>query len=112
MQPVYAAVITMECEGGDYHLEVMDKEVKVIRQVKLMGSDVAKPRYKFTYIITSNNPKTVKVRYACGDEVDEREVVLSKTMRYLVELLLGSWCVNALGNTLKPRKRGSRPKPP
>ncbi len=55
----------MNCDV-DYHLEVLDKEVKVIKQVKAMSNDVLKPRYKFTYIITSNNPKTVKVRYACG----------------------------------------------
>ena len=42
-----------------------------------------------TCIITSEEPKTVKVRYACGDEVGEREATLSKTMRYMVELIVG-----------------------
>ncbi|GAB6944678.1 hypothetical protein [Vulcanisaeta sp. JCM 14467] len=40
-------------------------------------------------IITSEEPKTVKVRYACGDEVSEKEITLSKTMRYVVELIRG-----------------------
>ncbi len=31
-----------------------------------MSSDLLKPRYKLTYIITSNEPRIVKVRYACG----------------------------------------------
>lgn len=79
----------MECHG-DYHLEVMDKEVKVIKQVKAMSNDILKPRYRVTYIITSNNPKTIKVRYACGDEINEQEVTLSKTMRYMIELFRDS----------------------
>lgn len=58
LQPIYAAVIIMYCEG-DYRLEIMDKEIKVIKQVKLMINDVLKLRYKVTYIITSNKPKTV-----------------------------------------------------
>ena len=40
-----------------------------------------------TYIITSKGPKTIKVRYACGDEIGEREITLSKTMRYVVYLI-------------------------
>ncbi len=35
----------------------------------------------------SNEPRIVKVRYVCGDETNEREVMLSKTMRYVVELI-------------------------
>ncbi len=41
----------------------MEVEVK-----KSMSSDLLKPRYKLTYIITSNEPRTVKVRYACKDK--------------------------------------------
>ncbi|WP_243676157.1 hypothetical protein [Vulcanisaeta distributa] len=89
LQPIYAAVINMECHG-DYHMEVMDKEVKVIKQVKAMSSGILKPRYKLTYVVVSESPKTVKVRYACGDEVDEQEVTLSKTMRFIVELFRNS----------------------
>ena len=87
MQPIYAAVLTMECDG-DYHIEVLDKDVKVIKQVMALNTDLLKPRYHVTYIITSEEPKTVKVRYACGDEVSEREVILSKVMRFMVELLM------------------------
>ena len=86
MQPIYAAVLAMECEG-DYHLEVLDRDVKVIKQVKALSSDLLKPRYKVTYIITSEEPKTIKVRYVCGDEMGEQELTLSKTMRYVVELI-------------------------
>ncbi|BDR92897.1 hypothetical protein [Vulcanisaeta souniana] len=87
LQPIYAAIINMECEG-DYHFEVLDKEVKVIKQVKALSSDAVEPRYRVTYVLMSNDPRTVKVRYACKDEANEREVVLSKTMRYMVELLM------------------------
>ncbi|GAB6947310.1 hypothetical protein JCM16161A_14400 [Vulcanisaeta sp. JCM 16161] len=43
MQPIYAAVINMECQG-DYHLEVMDRDAEVIKDVKAMSSDILKPR--------------------------------------------------------------------
>ena len=85
-QPIYAAVLTMECEG-DYYLEILDSDVKVIKQVKALSSDVVKPKYRVTYIITSEEPKTVRVRYVCGDEIGEREVTLSRTMKYVVELV-------------------------
>ncbi|ADN49537.1 hypothetical protein Vdis_0124 [Vulcanisaeta distributa DSM 14429] len=81
MQPVY-----MECDG-DYHVEVLDREVRVIRQVRVLNNDLLKPRYRVTYVITSEKPKTVKVRYACRDEINEVEATLGKTMRYMIELL-------------------------
>ena len=68
IQPIYAAVLTMECIG-DYHLEALDREVKVTKQVMALSSDLLKPRCHATYIITSEEPKTVKVRYACDDEM-------------------------------------------
>ena len=86
MQPVYAAVLTMECKG-DYYLEVLDREVRVIKQVKALSTDLLKPRYRVTYIITSEVPRTVRVKYVCGDEIGEKEVTLSRVMRYVVELL-------------------------
>lgn len=86
MQPIYAAVLTMEC-NGDYYLEVLDREVRVIKQVKALSTDLLKPRYRVTYIITSEVPRTVRVRYVCGDEIGEKEVTLSRVMRYVVELL-------------------------
>ena len=84
MQPIYAAVLSMDCEG-DYYLEVLDKEVKVVKQVRALSSDVTKPKYHVTYVTTSEEPKTVKVRYTCGDEMGEREVTLSRVMRYVVD---------------------------
>ena len=88
MQPVYAAVLSMECEG-DYYLEVLDECVRVTKHVRPLSSDLLRPRYKVIYIITSEGPKTVRIRYVCGDEVGEREVVLSKTMKYVTELITG-----------------------
>ena len=38
-----------------------------------MSSDLLKPKYHVTYVITSKGPKTIKVRYACGDEIGERK---------------------------------------
>ena len=61
----------------------------MVKQVKALSSDLLKPRYHATYVITSEEPKTVKVRYTCGDEVNEKEITLSKTMRYMVELIRG-----------------------
>ncbi len=69
-QPIYAAVISMECEG-DYHVDVMDKGVKAIRQVKALSNDLTKLGYKITYILTSNGRKPVRIRYICGDETGE-----------------------------------------
>mgnify|MGYP001772985640 CR=1 FL=1 len=63
------------------------RDVKVIKQVRALSSDLLKPKYHVTYIITSEGPKTITVRYAYGDEIGEREVTLSRTMRYMVELL-------------------------
>mgnify|MGYP001770775775 CR=1 FL=1 len=73
----------------NHHIEVLDREVKVVKQVRALSSDVIKPRYRVARIITSEEPKTVKVRYTCGDEVNEKEITLSKTMRYMVELIRG-----------------------
>ncbi len=88
MQPIYVAVLSMECDG-DYYLEVLDRDVKVIKQVKALSSDLLRPKYRVTYIITSEEPKTIKVRYTCGDDVSEQEIALSKIMRYVVNLLIG-----------------------
>ena len=87
-QPIYAAVLSMDCDG-DYYLEVLDRDVKVIKQIRALSTDLLRPRYKVTYIITSEEPKTIKVRYVCGGEMGEREVTLSKTMRYVIELIKG-----------------------
>ena len=61
----------MVCEG-DYYLEVLDKEVRVIKQVRVLSSDLIKPKYHATYVLVSNEPRTVRVRYACSDETGER----------------------------------------
>ena len=87
-QLIYAAVLSMECIG-DYHIEVLDSDVKVVKQVRALSSDLLKPKYHVTCIITSEEPKTVKVRYTCGDEIGEGEITLSRTMKYVVELIRG-----------------------
>ena len=84
--PIYAAALSMECLG-DYHIEVLNNDVEVTKQVRALSTDLLRPRYHVTYIITSEEPKTVRVRYVCGDEVGEREVTLSRTLRFVVELL-------------------------
>ena len=86
MQPIYAAVLAMECDD-DYHLRVLDRDVKVVRQVRALSSDLLGPKYHVTYVITSEEPKTITVRYVCGGEMGECEVMLSMTMRYVVELI-------------------------
>ena len=53
----------------DHHIETLDKDVKVAKQTRTLGNDIIKPKYHATYVITSEEPKTVKVRYTCGDEV-------------------------------------------
>ena len=85
MEPIYAAVISMECLG-DYYLDVLDSEVNVIKQVKTLSNNI-KPKYRITYIITSNNPKTTKIRYVCNEEIKEEEVVLSLTKKYMIEAI-------------------------
>jgi len=37
----------MECEG-DYYVEILDKDVKLIKQVRALSSDLTKPRYRVT----------------------------------------------------------------
>ncbi len=80
MQPVY-----MECDG-DYRIEVLEG-VKVIKRVRVLSSDVIKLRYHVTYVIMSEKPRTVKVRYACRDGINEVEATLTKTMKCMIELL-------------------------
>ncbi len=55
--------------------------------MRALSNDLTRPRYRITYILMSNKPKTVKVRYACGNGVGETEVALSKTTKYLLELI-------------------------
>ncbi len=42
------------------------------------------------HVITSDGPKSVRMRYVYGDEVYEREITLSRTMRFIVELFRDS----------------------
>ena len=57
--------------------------------LRALSTDFLKPKYHVTYIITSEGPKTFKVRYTCSDEVGEREATPSRTMRYVVDLPMG-----------------------
>ena len=69
-------------------MEVLDEGVKVIKQVRALNTDLLKPRHHVTYIITSEVPKTVMVRYVCGgDEIGEHELTISRVLRFVVELL-------------------------
>ena len=72
----------------DHHTEDLDEDVKVVKQVKALSSDLLRPKYHVTYILVSSEPKTVRVRYACGDEMGEQEITLSRVVRFVVDLLL------------------------
>lgn len=54
-----------------------------------------------TCIVMSGMPKTVRVRYACGDEVNEQEITLSKTRRYVVKIVKRYWAFMPVENTMR-----------
>ena len=69
-------------------MEVLDRDAKVVRQVRALNTDLLKPKYYVTYVLVSNEPKTVRVRYACGgDEIGEHELTISRVLRFVVGLL-------------------------
>ncbi|BDR91794.1 hypothetical protein [Vulcanisaeta souniana] len=48
------------------------EEVKVIKQVKALGSDIVRPRCRVTYVLASSEERVVRVRYASSDEAGKR----------------------------------------
>ncbi|WP_460173658.1 hypothetical protein [Vulcanisaeta sp. JCM 14467] len=47
----------------------MDEGVKVIKRVKALSNDPLKPRHHVIYVITSEEPKIIKVKYVRGYEM-------------------------------------------
>ena len=77
MRSIYVADLTMECKG-DYRLEAHEKDAKQRPTQAEIPRDLRNHE---------QGAGAVKVRYACSDEVGEREVTLGRIMRYVVELL-------------------------
>jgi hypothetical protein len=86
---VYASVINIECV--DYYLEIPSElkgRVKVVKSVKVIdATDKLNPRHRVTYVVYSSEPMELRAKLACDGEVKELSLKLSKTRRYIVELL-------------------------
>jgi len=86
---VYASVINIECT--DYYLEIPSElkgKVKVVKSVRVVdSSDRLNPRHRVTYVIYSSEPMEIKARLTCDGDVRELSLKLSKTRRYIIELL-------------------------
>jgi len=86
---VYASVVNIECT--DYYLEIPSElkgKVKVVKSVKVIdATDRLNPRHRVTYVIYANEPMEVRARLTCDGDVRELSLKLSRTRRYIVELL-------------------------
>jgi len=87
---VYASVINIECV--DYYLEIPSElrgRVRVVKSVRVVdSSDRLNPRHRVTYVIYANEPMEIKARLACDGDVRELSLKLTRTRRYIVELLV------------------------
>jgi len=85
---VYASVINIECV--DYYLEPSELKgkVKVVKSVRVIdATDKLNPRHRVTYVIYANEPLEVRAKLVCDGEVRELSLKLTRTRRYIVELL-------------------------
>jgi len=86
---VYASVVNIECT--DYYLEIPSElrgKVRVVKSVKVIdATDKLNPRHRVTYVIYANEPMEIKARLACDGDVRELSLRLSRTRRYMIELL-------------------------
>jgi len=86
---VYASVINIECV--DYYLEIPSElkgKVKVVKSVRVIdATDRLNPRHRVTYVIYANEPIEVRAKLACDSDVRELSLKLTRTKRYIVELL-------------------------
>jgi len=86
---VYASVINIECT--DYYLEIPSEfrgKVRVVKSVRVVdSSDRLNPRHRVTYVIYSSEPLEIKARLICDSNVRELSLKLTRTRRYIVELL-------------------------
>ena len=86
---VYASVINIECV--DYYLEIPSElrgRVKVAKSIRVIDTtDRLNPRHRVTYVIYADKPMEIKARLACDGDVRELSLRLSRTRRYMIELL-------------------------
>jgi len=86
---VYASVVNIECV--DYYLEIPSEfrgRVKVVKSVRVVdSSDRLNPRHRVTYVIYSSEPLEIKARLTCDGDVRELSLKLTRTRRYMIELL-------------------------
>jgi len=86
---VYASVINIECV--DYYLEIPSEfrgKVKVVKSVRVIdATDKLNPRHRVTYVIYADEPMEVRARLICDGDVRELSLKLTRTRRYIVELL-------------------------
>jgi hypothetical protein len=86
---VYASVINIECV--DYYLEIPSEfrgKVKVVKSVRIVdATDKLNPRHRVTYVIYANEPMELRAKLVCDGDVRELSLKLSRTRRYIVELL-------------------------
>ena len=87
---VYASVINIECV--DYYLEIPSElkgKVRVVKSVRVVdSSDRLNPRHRVTYVIYSSEPIEVRAKLVCDGDVRELSLRLTRTRRYIVELLV------------------------
>jgi len=86
---VYASVVNIECT--DYYLEIPSEfrgRVKVVKSVKVIdAADKLNPRHRVTYVVYSSEPMEVRARLICDGDVRELSLKLTRTRRYIIELL-------------------------
>ena len=86
---VYASVINIECV--DYYLEIPSElkgKVRVVKSIRVIDStDKLNPRHRVTYVIYASEPMEVRAKLVCDGDVRELSLKLSRTRRYIVELL-------------------------
>ena len=86
---VYASVINIECV--DYYLEIPSElkgKVRVAKSVRVIdATDRLNPRHRVTYVVYSSEPIEVRARLICDGDVRELSLKLTRTRRYMIELL-------------------------
>ncbi|PLC68436.1 hypothetical protein B7L70_03470 [Vulcanisaeta sp. EB80] len=87
---VYASVVNIECT--DYYLEIPSElkgKVRIVKSVKVIdATDKLNPRHRVTYVIYASEPIEVRAKLVCDGDVRELSLKLTRTRRYIVELLV------------------------
>jgi SWIM zinc finger. len=86
---VYASVINIECV--DYYLEIPSElkgKVRIVKSIRVIDStDRLNPRHRVTYVIYSSEPMEINTKLVCDGDVRELSLKLTRTRRYMIELL-------------------------